>query len=196
MNWKRFGMKWPWTNWGERLRKTILIRFHGLVNGQYFIQVGRIDRLARHCVLKLLLSENCREQLTCRGHWPHYTQISPGPTERPWDEVCKPPFTPGPRATVFRGGMAARLVDGLADTMAAVSPHQADWPASWLGIRQQIYLADQLNKVPIFDKTIDSCSADVEIHLCPGKEICHRHRRHLDTVIPLVRPSDTLSAAL
>jgi hypothetical protein len=49
-------------DWGKPL-----IRFHGLLNGQYFIPARRIDRVARRCVPDLFLSENCREQLTCSG---------------------------------------------------------------------------------------------------------------------------------
>jgi hypothetical protein len=69
------------------------------------------------------------------GRWPQYTQISPGLTERPWDEVCKP-SPPPPSGTVRRGGMAATLVDGLAPTMpglshtcAAAAILRSYWPA-------------------------------------------------------------------
>jgi hypothetical protein len=81
-----------------------------------------------------------------RGHWPHYTQISPGPTERPWDEVCKAPFTPRPSrySLPWRNGRQTRWRTGWYN--GSVSPHQSYWPATWPDIRQQNYLPNQLTK--------------------------------------------------
>jgi hypothetical protein len=72
--------------------------------------------------------------------------------------------------------MAAILVDGLADNMAAGYP-TTDLPG------ESTYIA------PVFDKTIDSCAVDLEIH--GEKFVTHR-----DIAMSLVRPTDTLSVTL